>query len=192
MGSGKILPYIKSQLPECQYPDFVFERYHLSLGKISSPAWLSNFPGEYLRFKDAHTGQIWMTDEYCDWVTGVRPVLKAVEEFSGKVLISGLGIGMLLECLAAQGISKEVTVLEKSSDVIDAVFSKLRLKDMRVKVVQCDANDFTDYGSHEIVWHDIWIDSAPSLESSKILVDKYQAAWKWSWSQEMQKLGCLS
>lgn len=94
----------------------------------------------------------------------------------GKILIGGLGVGMVNEYLVRNPHVTSVTIVEKYSEVIDLVWNHCA-KDSRFTLVQADietwippADSYWDYG-----WFDTWLGINPmSMEEYKqFIVAKY-------------------
>lgn len=87
----------------------------------------------------------------------IRDFMPFVRQASGSVLINGMGLGVLLKALLEKEEVKEITVIEKSEDVIKLV-APTYLKDKRVKVIKADAFEYEpEKGKRfDSVWHDIW------------------------------------
>jgi spermidine synthase len=110
------------------------------------------------------------------------PIIRAA---TGKVLINGLGLGMVLNAVLEKPNIQEVTVVESSKDVIRLVASSFK-DDQRVKIVHADAFTFRpDAGSRfNAVWHDIWdYVCSDNLEDMKTLSRRYgrRSEWQGSW-----------
>ncbi len=75
----------------------------------------------------------------------------------GKVLVNGLGLGVLLKALLDKGDITEVTVIENSEDVINLV-AETYLSDDRVSIIHADAFEWKPPKGkrYDFVWHDIW------------------------------------
>lgn len=79
---------------------------------------------------------------------------------TGRVLINGLGLGMLLEAILKKPDVTYVRVIEHDRDVIKLVAP--HFKDPRVEVVHADAHEYRPAQGEvfDYVWHDIWTTSA--------------------------------
>ena len=120
-------------------------------------------PGDFTRlFLD---GVLIMSDTYHEQYTNL-PVKMAVErvlrhQTECRVLISGLGLGMLLPPLLDAGA--HVTVLEKHQDVIDLVsphYFKEETWAERLVVLHADAFEWKPPRGEkwDVIYHDIWFD----------------------------------
>ena len=107
---------------------------------------------------------------------------------TGKVLINGLGIGMVLTEILKKPDIAEVWVVEKFEDVIKLVGPTFE-KDPRVKIIHADAMEYKPPKGmkFDCVWHDIWTNMCTdNLEDMKILHRRYANRTKWqgSWQKE--------
>ena len=107
---------------------------------------------------------------------------------TGKVLINGLGLGVVIEMIIDQ--VQHITVVEKSADVIDLCANHYRTKyPDKIEVIQADALEYQPPKGirYNAVWHDIWDDiCTDNLISMGRLHRKYgrRADWQGSWSRE--------
>lgn len=131
-------------------------------------------------------GQVIMSDTPDE----IRDHLKFIRMAKGKVLINGLGLGMVLKAVLDKPDVEFVTVIEKSPHVISLVapYFQVNYED-KVKIIWSDAFAYkspknTYYGA---VWHDIWdnlnIDNLPEMTK---LHRKYGRLTEWqdSWCKE--------
>lgn len=106
----------------------------------------------------------------------------------GRVLINGLGLGMLLQAILGKpgNAVSEVWVVEAAPEVV-ALVGPTYAKDPRVKVIEANALEYTPpKGVHfDFVWHDIWdYICADNLPEMHRLHRKYgrccdeQASWE--------------
>lgn len=102
----------------------------------------------------------------------------------GSVLINGLGLGVVLKGVLADPEVTDVTVIEKSPDVIALVGP--HYSDPRLAIIEADAMEWRPpkgkrYG---MVWHDIWDDiCADNLPQMHKLHRRYGrcSEWQGSW-----------
>ena len=95
----------------------------------------------------------------------------ALDSATGKVLTFGLGLGYFTYMAAIDPDVQSVTVVERSSDVIE-LFSKFILPQFpdpqKVEIVQADAFDFAQKrmkdGAYDSVFVDIWHDPSDGCE----------------------------
>lgn len=102
----------------------------------------------------------------------------------GSILINGLGLGCVVQALLAKPEVTDITVIEKSPDVIALVEPTLR--DPRLTVINADAYEWVPPKGRRwnAIWHDIWNDlCTDNLTGMTKLHRKYarrcdyQASW---------------
>ena len=92
----------------------------------------------------------------------------------GKVLVNGLGLGVLLKSLLLKDDITQITVIEKSADVIKLVAPTY--KDKRLNIIHADAFEYKPEKGirFDCVWHDIWdFITSDNLPEMKKLTRKY-------------------
>lgn len=115
----------------------------------------------------------------------IRDFIGFVWKASGSILVNGLGIGVLLKALLNKTDVTDITVIEKSEDVIKLV-AETYLSDKRVTIINADAFDYVPPKGkvYNAVWHDIWdYICSDNLEEMKQLHRKYgkKAEYQESW-----------
>lgn len=80
---------------------------------------------------------------------------------SGRVLVSGLGLGCVVRGLLVNPKVTHITVVEKSSDVIALVFPYMPT-DNRLQIIHADVFEFAESTTEQFdcAWHDIWTDES--------------------------------
>ncbi len=108
-------------------------------------------PGRYWVLKHADT--IWMSNTQLEARTSIGFVRAA----KGRVLVTGLGLGMIVDALLAKPEVTGITVLELSPEVITLV-GPLYDNEPRVRLIQADAFTWTPPAGEtwDWAWHDIW------------------------------------
>jgi len=119
----------------------------------------------------------------------IRDFMGFVNKAKGRVLVNGLGIGVLLKALLEKPEVEEIIVIEKSQDVINLVASSYSY-DSRVKIIHADAFEYCPPKGirYNAVWHDIWNTiSAENLPEMKKLHRKYGrlADFQMSWCRDI-------
>jgi hypothetical protein len=105
----------------------------------------------------------------------IRTCKEAYWNAEGHVLVSGLGMGMLLEALLSKIAVISVTVVEIEQDVIDLVAPHFA-NEPRVTIVHADAHAFLPPAGtkYDYAWHDIWDNmSAENLQDMAKLTRRY-------------------
>ena len=88
----------------------------------------------------------------------IREHAEALNYASGRVLITGLGLGVVLSGLLASNVVDHITVVEIDKDVI-ALTAPYYKDDPRVTIVNADALTFArtyEGDDFDYAWHDIW------------------------------------
>jgi len=146
-------------------------------------------PGTYTSLRRGATQ--FMTDLYEEWWTQ-RSAISEARTRGGDVLITGLGLGLVVESiLAADSPVRRVTVVECSEDVIRLVgpYLEHRYRD-RVEIVRGDAFGWepTSRRRFSVGWHDIWPD--PHAERAQMEAEFLEARfapycdWQGAWPKE--------
>lgn len=113
----------------------------------------------------------------------------------GRVLINGLGLGVVLKALIDKPEVTHITVIEKSEDVLNLVAPTYK-DNPKVDIVYGDAFTFTPPKGirYDAVWHDIWDEiSSDNLKGMAQLHRKYckttdfQDSWAKSLCQDMKR-----
>ena len=135
--------------------------------------WPGLYTGLYL------DGELWMSDTP-DEITDHMGAISEIERVGGRVLINGLGIGLVLAAaLAVEGV-EHVDVVEINRDVIDLVAPFYA--DPRVTIHHGDALDIDwPLGTRwNVIWSDIWPTiTAGNLAEFEVLRTKYAAMADW-------------
>ena len=188
-------------VPSCLEPgvsgDWTLELFEVSappearVPEDQRPEWARHAPGTYRRLKVGNT--VMMSDTHDEWWTQRRGIAEACER-GGHVLITGLGLGVVVESMFASPGSRveRITVVEASEDVIALVAPQLvpRYAD-RLEVVHADAFEWSPpEGTHFTVgWHDIWPSPymASNLPEMERLEKHYAEVCDWQgfWGREL-------
>jgi hypothetical protein len=99
---------------------------------------------------------------------------QAVRGFRGNILIGGLGLGVVYDILCNNPDVKQITVVEKSQDVINLVAPHLPLP---VSVVHADLFDFIQHsvrkGEFDHAFYDIWQSDGENTYFNTVLPLRY-------------------
>lgn len=87
----------------------------------------------------------------------IHTASEVMRDATGRVLVNGLGLGMVLEGILSKPDVTYVKVCEIDKDVI-ALVAPHFAKDKRVEIVQADAYKYTPAPGerYDYAWHDIW------------------------------------
>lgn len=125
-------------------------------------------PGTYTRLTVGDT--LWMSDtpaEKRDHYEAVRRIEKARGDGPVRVLINGLGLGMVLAAALSYDHVEHVDVVERDPRVIELVGPHYA-DDSRVSIVRGDAYETARSWSPGTRWHIGWSDIWPSLCTSDL------------------------
>lgn len=112
----------------------------------------------------------------------------------GRVLVAGLGLGVVLNALLRKSEIQHVTILEKDADVIALVAPHYQAKaNGRLTIVHADVFEWVPPKGErwDVVWFDIWPnmceDHLPEMTRLKRKFAR-RAAWKGCWCErEMRR-----
>ncbi len=173
---------LQVSIPEGQSGNWRVERFEVSESDATFSAirdgWRAVRPGTYTRLMRG--GVLVMSDTPAE----ISDHLGMIRRASGSVLINGLGLGMCAAAVLAKDVVTDVTVIEKSPDVIALVEPSLASD--KLTVVNADALEFkpTKGKRYNVVWHDIWdYICADNLSDMHKLHRRYgrRADWQGSW-----------
>lgn len=149
--------------------------------------WFRVHEGKYVRL--IVNGELMMSD------TGMERYSNTdfIQSANGKVLIAGLGVGMVLHNILENPNVNEVIVIEKYQDVIDLVADKF--KSDKLKIICKDIFDFVpEKGEkYDTIYFDIWASiNTDNLEQIKTLHNRFKNklnrdnpnCWMNSWMKE--------
>lgn len=114
----------------------------------------------------------WMTDNPCELVQMHQEMAARVR---GRVLVGGLGLGVLPRMLLGRPRVSDVTVVESNQDVIDLVASYLHRDDLgrKLEVVHADIHEYV---------------RRRPLPYDVALLDTWQGTGEWVWQAEVVPL----
>lgn len=172
---------VQDFLPEGQAGDYRIERF-----EVTGKEWQGFTPrhvpaGTYTRLMRGNT--VVMSDTPDEW----RDHCGFVAVAEGRVLVAGLGIGMVVRALLRKPEVTHVTVVELSPEVIGLTAPHLKaLYGDKLEVVQGDILEWKPPkdARWDCGWYDIWDDiTSENLDDMKRLHRrfgtkvKYQASW---------------
>jgi hypothetical protein len=152
-------------------------------------------PGTYTKLVVG--GELWMSDTQAERRDHYEPVRRALEldHSEGRVLITGLGIGMVVQAMLHVPQITHVDVVEMNPDVIDLAaphYSEMAAKlGKTFDVHHGDAHArkvlFPAGTTWDLAWHDIWLNiCTDNLESMGKLARTYTrfVGWQGFWAKE--------
>lgn len=143
-------------------------------------------PGEYTAL--LINGNLWMSDTDAEWSDHLTAIWQ-IQIRGGRVLINGLGLGMVVgAALACENVT-HVDVVESNPDVA-ALVGPHYTSDPRCTVHLADAYEiqWPPNTRWDVVWNDIWVDlDEDNLPGMHRLHRKYgrRAGWQGSWGREL-------
>lgn len=144
-------------------------------------------PGRYVKL--VVDGRLWMSDtdaEYADH----RPAINRLHRPGvRRVLITGLGLGLVLQAALDNPEVEHIDVIEIDQRVIDLVGAHYE-KDPRVTIVHADAytHEWPRGTKWDVAWHDIWPDlSGDNIAEMDTLKARYRsrAGWQGFWGRAL-------
>lgn len=148
-----------------------FELSHFEIGEKDFIAMyrMGISAGRYVKL--SHKGKCVMSDTDMEKRTNSSFVINA----HGKVLIGGLGIGLILLAVQDKAEVEKITVIEKNREVIDLVASQLPLNG-KVEIVNANVFDYVPSEKYNTIYIDIWnyINDDVYQEQMKPLISRYR------------------
>jgi hypothetical protein len=200
---------------QVKYPEE--ERGNFRIKKFSIPPWdkkrrrliltegINRDPGsgDFTKLDEAVPDEeggvvrhVWMSDTHAE-ILEHSPILNRFyhlrEVKHQRVLINGLGLGLVVHAALTFPSIEHVDVVEHNEDIIELVGQHLIKEYPRVTIHLGDAYDITwPSGTRwDMAWHDIW----PTIDDENLpgmdqLLAKYKTrtAWQGCWQRE----GCLA
>lgn len=127
------------------------------------------YDGKYVRLHV--NGQLMMSDTAME-----RRTNRSFIEFAtGRVLIAGLGVGLIIQNIIDKEDVTEIVVIEKYQDVIDVV--EARIKHPKLKIICADIfnYDMPNTEKFDTIYFDIWPSiSTDNLDEMTLLHRKYR------------------
>ena len=129
-----------------------------------------------------------MSNTRMEQITNYEPVRRA----QGRVLINGLGLGMVLTAILKKPEVSFVRVVELSEDVIRLVAPSFTREAAagRLEIIHANALQYRPARGErfDVVWHDIWDNiCSDNLDDMKLLHRRYgrRCDWQGSWARGM-------
>ncbi|MCU6748075.1 hypothetical protein OCV51_10495 [Faecalicatena acetigenes] len=147
-----------------------FELSHFEIGENDLYAMLHGIPkGRFIRL--TRRGEVVMSDTDMEKRTNAAFIRNA----HGKVLIGGLGIGLIILAIQDKEEVEQIIVVEKNKEVIDLVGSQLPLNS-KVAIVNDDVFEYKPDLKYNTIYMDIWnyINEDVYREEMKPLINRYR------------------
>lgn len=141
-------------------------------------------PGTYTKL--LRNGELWMSDTTAEW-DDHRVAYLAMRQYGGRVLINGLGLGMVVKAALDLPNVEHVDVVELDPDVIALVGPTYA--GPRCTIHQDDAYTIRwPVGTRwTVAWHDVWLNiCGDNLSEMAKLHRRYggRVQWQGSWARE--------
>lgn len=169
---------------------FTIEPYNLDNMRFALQGRATR-PGTYTKL--TLDGQLWMSDTDAEKRDHLEPLLKARELGAKRLLVNGLGLGMVVKAALTLPTVEHIDVVEKDHRVVKLIGPHYEATG-RVKVRHADAYDQTKLwptGTRwDVGWSDIWPElSVDNLEGMAKLNRSYgrRCAWHGCWGQGIVK-----
>lgn len=182
-------------VPEGTYRDCSVKRFEVTGKELESLRYQLDGrgcqPGTYTRLD--HNGVLWMSDTTAERYDHGDPAYE-IRDRGGRVLIGGLGLGMILNFALLQDNVTHVDVVEISRPVIKLVgahyrdMAKERGKILRIHQDDVFKKQWPRGTRWNVAWFDVWPDiTDENLASMTRLRRSYgrRADWVGCWSQEL-------
>jgi hypothetical protein len=153
-------------------------------------------PGWYTRLVDGQgmDARFWMSDTPAEKYDHYQAIGMIEKLQAKRVLINGLGLGMVVQAALSFNHVERVDVVERDQRVIDLVGPHY-LKDPRVTIIHADAFEQAKVwpkGTRwDVVWSDIWGDiTTDDLPEHTKLARSYgrRATWHGAWVHDVLML----
>ena len=166
---------LKVDVPEGQIGQWRVEKYvktqedYDKQVKGKKPNWCRYFgpPGNYTRL--LYGKELVMYDEWLE----LSSFVDFCNEAHGDVLVTGLGLGVVIDILMLNPDVKSVTAIEISDEVIELTGGHYKDKyPGKITLINADAWKWEPEREYDCAWHDVW-NFAPDREGMKTIAEKY-------------------
>lgn len=133
----------------------VLDHYDPQEGKIFKVKFETDFPIVVLEEDTEYGPNVWMSDSPLEQ----EALAQAVKASYGRVLTSGLGIGLFPFLASRKSKVKKIDIIERSSEVIELVGKQLQCLP-KLEIIHADLYDFlaTTRRRYDFIYLDIWPD----------------------------------
>jgi len=127
------------------------------------------YDGTYVRLHVK--GELMMSDTAMERITNKG----FIQHASGRVLIAGLGVGLILQAILEKSEVTEVVVVEKYQDVIDLVAERFAHPKLRIVCADIFEYNLPKEERFDTIYFDIWAEiSTENLAEMRKLHAKYR------------------
>lgn len=124
---------------------------------------------------------LWMEDSRHERETQ-QVAIDEAKRRGGRVLTTGLGLGMFADLVLESPAVESVTIIEKNLEVVNLTWLTLKAKHgPRVILILADALEWMPTSRYTVVWHDFWAEafSHDSKRCREILTPRYEPWCDW-------------
>ncbi|MGI9644277.1 MAG: hypothetical protein ACR2O6_03095 [Ilumatobacteraceae bacterium] len=157
-------------------------------GVETRPRWARDAAGEYTQL--SRDNVLFMTDLHAELYTQ-RVAIEQAWQRGGAVLVTGLGLGLVVDAMLRRPAVDRVVVVEASADVVSLVAPSLSSRHGdRLRVVTADAFAWEPDPADcfTVGWHDIWpVPQDPvAIAEAQVLEERFAGVcdWQASWPAE--------
>jgi hypothetical protein len=170
---------------------FTMERYDLENMRQALHYGRGTRPGEYTRLIDRKTGTFWMSDTDAEKSDHHKPVAMINFLKAQRVVINGLGLGMVLQAALTFAHVEHIDVVEQDARVIRLVGPHYT-QDPRVNIIHADAYEQVKVWPRgtrwDVGWSDVWPEiTTDDRDTRRFLHTRYarRTQWHGNWAQDM-------
>lgn len=186
---------MKVDLPEGSHGDVSVEHFEVTNNLENMRLWTHGrecTPGMYTRLMRGKT--LWMSDTDAERSDHLEPAWRINEEATRRVLIGGLGLGMILRVALLTPQVEHVDVVELDEDVIALIgpsYEKMAEelgKSLTIHHADVFKIKWPAGTRWDVAWFDVWPDlCADNLESMSKLRRSYggRTSWNECWGREL-------
>jgi hypothetical protein len=147
-------------------------------------------PGEYTKLVDYKKQVLWMSDTTAERVDHLG-VYEAAKERGWRVLVHGLGLGVITNALLTLENVEHVEVWDNDPEILNHIggFYLKKFGPERLSLVEGNALEHRPAKGERwsVVWHDIWPDlSARHLKPMQRMCTRFRSRCEWQecWGRE--------
>lgn len=139
----------------------VLDHYDPNEGRVFKAKFTTEFPVVVLEEDTKYGPQVWMSDSPFEQ----EGMMWAVTASRGRVLTSGLGIGLFPVLASRRSRVKHIDVVERSSEIIELVGRQLQSRP-KLEIIHADLYEFlaTTRRRYDFIYLDIWPDPFGPIE----------------------------
>lgn len=180
-------------VPEGELDGLVVERFEMKAYDLENMRQALHYgrgtaPGMYTRLIEPGTKTFWMSDTDAEKRDHVPAVSRINFLKAKRVVINGLGLGMVLQAALSYEHVEHVDVVEKDQRVIKLVGPHY-LEDPRVTIHHADAYEQATSWPRgtrwDVGWSDIWEEISPANQPDMTRLQKYysrRCQWHRCWA----------